>query len=154
VAAIKAGAATETEMKEKKTRVEDALNATRADAEEGIVAGGGVALLRATDALKRLGSTMARQIGVSVVRRALEEPLRMIVQNSGAEGAVAMQRVREGNGTFGYNAQTETYEDLMSAGVMDPTKVVRVALQNAASVAGLMLTTECAIAVEGKRANH
>jgi chaperonin GroEL len=146
VALIKVGAATETEMKEKKARVEDALNATRAAVEEGVVAGGGVALLRALPALDQLGLTGDRLYGVNVIRRALEAPLRQMVQNAGGEGGVVVNRVREGTGAFGYNVATGAYEDLIEAGVIDPTKVVRVALQNAASVASLMLTTEALIA--------
>jgi chaperonin GroEL len=147
VAVIKVGAATESEMKEKKARVEDALHATRAAAEEGIVPGGGVALVRALvalDALKVDGEE--QQAGVSIVRRAIEEPLRMIAQNAGQEGSIILDKVKGGKGAFGYNAQTETFEDLLKAGVADPTKVVRTALQNAASVAGLLLTTDAMIA--------
>ena len=147
VAIINVGAATETEMKEKKARVEDALHATRAAVEEGIVPGGGVALLwaqKALDGLKRKDSD--EQIGVQIVRRSLEEPLRQIAQNAGAEGAIVVERVREKNSlNWGYNAQTDEYEDLVKAGVIDPTKVTRTALQNAASIAGLLLTTECVV---------
>ena len=147
VAVIKVGAATETEMKEKKARVEDALHATRAAVEEGIVPGGGVALLRAADALKSLKLGGEEQIGVDIVRRACEEPLRQIVVNSGTEGAIVVGKVRENsNPNFGFNAATDTYEDLVQAGVIDPTKVTRTALQNAASIASLMLTTEAMIA--------
>jgi chaperonin GroEL len=146
VAVIKVGAATETEMKEKKARVEDALHATRAAVEEGIVPGGGVALLRTLPALEKLVLAGDQQYGVNTIRRALEEPLRQIAQNGGTEGAVAVNKVREGSGAFGYNVATNVYEDLTLAGVIDPTKVVRVALQNAASVASLMLTTEALIA--------
>jgi chaperonin GroEL len=146
VAVIKVGAATESEMKEKKARVEDALHATRAAIEEGIVPGGGVALLRTLGALEKLKLTGDRQYGVNIVRRALEEPLRQIAQNAGAEGAVVVSKVLEGKGAFGYNAASDRYEDLALAGVIDPTKVVRVALQNAASVASLMLTTQALIA--------
>ena len=146
VAVIQVGAATETEMKEKKARVEDALHATRAAVEEGIVPGGGVALLRTLPALEKLKLTGDQQYGVNIICRALEEPLRQIAQNSGAEGAMVVNKVREGKGAYGYNADSEEYEDLVLAGVIDPTKVVRVALQNAASVASLMLTTEAAIA--------
>src|SRR3984885_1613290 len=143
VAVIKVGAATETEMKEKKARVEDALHATRAAVEEGIVPGGGVALLRAAIALKELKLPGDEQIGVDIIRRACEEPIRQIVQNSGEEGAIVMGKIRENkNPHFGYNAQTDTYEDLVESGVIDPAKVTRSALQNAASIAGLMLTTE------------
>jgi chaperonin GroEL len=152
VAVIKVGAATETEMKEKKARVEDAMHATRAAVEEGIVPGGGVALVRAAKALEKFqinkeGEGDAdEQIGVNIVRRALEEPLRQIVQNAGKEGAVVVERVRaEKNDSFGFNAQTEVYEDLVKAGVIDPAKVTRTALQNAASIAGLMLTTEAMV---------
>jgi chaperonin GroEL len=146
VAVIKVGAATETEMKEKKARVEDALHATRAAVEEGIVPGGGVALLRTLPALAALELHGDQMFGLNIVRRAIEEPLRQIAQNGGDEGAVVVNRVREGKGAFGYNAATGKYEDLVLAGVIDPTKVVRVALQNAASVAALMLTTEVLIA--------
>jgi chaperonin GroEL len=145
VAVIKVGAPTEIAMKEKKARVEDALNATRAAVEEGIVPGGGVALLRAQKALDKLKAGGDEKIGVDIVRRALEEPLRMIAQNAGWEGAVALAKVREGNGAFGFNAETETYEDLVMAGIIDPTKVVRTALENAASIAGLMVTMECLV---------
>ena len=152
VAVIKVGAATETEMKEKKARVEDAMHATRAAVEEGIVAGGGVALVRAAKVLDDAKGVIGRggdpdeQIGVSIVRRALEEPLRQIVQNAGKEGAVVVERVRnDKNDNFGFNAQTEQYEDLVKAGVIDPAKVTRTALQNAASIAGLMLTTEAMV---------
>ncbi len=146
VAVINVGAATETEMKEKKARVEDALHATRAAVEEGIVAGGGVALLRAQVALDKIRGTEDEKIGVEIVRRALEEPIRMIAQNAGAEGSIVVEKVRESKDkNFGYNAQTDNYEDLVKAGVIDPTKVTRTALQNAASIAGLLLTTECVV---------
>ena len=147
VAVIKVGAATETEMKEKKARVEDALHATRAAVEEGIVPGGGVALLRASKALVTFKGEGDEQIGIDIVRRACEEPLRQIVSNSGTEGAIVVAKIRENdNPNFGFNAQTDTYEDLVSTGVIDPTKVTRSALQNAASIASLMLTTEAMIA--------
>ncbi len=149
VAVIKVGAATETEMKEKKARVEDAMHATRAAVEEGIVAGGGVTLVRAAkvlDGFKAEGDDADEQIGVSIVRRALEEPLRQIAANAGKEGAVIVGKVAEGEGSFGFNAATEQFEDLVAAGVIDPAKVTRYALQNAASIAGLMLTTEAMIA--------
>jgi len=147
VAVIKVGAATETEMKEKKARVEDALHATRAAVEEGIVPGGGVALLRAGKALADFKVDGDEQIGVTIVKRACEEPLRQIVSNSGTEGAIVVDKVRiNGNPNFGYNAATDTYEDLVAAGVIDPTKVTRSALQHAASIAGLMLTTEAMVA--------
>ncbi|MGH7516146.1 MAG: chaperonin GroEL [Gemmatimonadales bacterium] len=146
VAIINVGAATETEMKEKKARVEDALHATRAAVEEGIVPGGGVAFLRAQTVLDRIRGTEDEKTGVAIVRRALEEPIRMIAENAGAEGSIVVARVRESKErNFGYNAQTETYEDLVKAGVIDPTKVTRTALQNAASIAGLLLTTECVV---------
>jgi chaperonin GroEL len=150
VAVIKVGAATETEMKEKKARVEDAMHATRAAVEEGIVPGGGVALVRAAKVLEKFDATKDgdpdEQIGVSIVKRALEEPLRQIVQNAGKEGAVVVERVRSDKGeNFGFNAQTEEYGDLVKAGVIDPAKVTRTALQNAASIAGLMLTTEAMV---------
>jgi chaperonin GroEL len=153
VAVIKVGAATETEMKERKARVEDALHATRAAVEEGIVPGGGVALLRTLPALSKLKLTGDQQYGVNIICRSLEEPLRQIAQNSGAEGAVVVNRVREGKDAYGYNAAPGEYEDLVLAGVIDPTKVVRVALQNAASVASLMLTTEVMIAEQSKGNN-
>jgi chaperonin GroEL len=147
VALIKVGAATEIEMKEKKARVEDALHATRAAVEEGIVAGGGVAYLRARSALKDLkGANHDQDAGIRIVLRALEEPLRQIVANSGAEPAVVLNQVLEGTGNFGYNAQTAELGDLVQMGVIDPTKVVRFALQNAASIAGLMLTTDAIVA--------
>jgi chaperonin GroEL len=152
VAVIKVGAATETAMKEKKARVEDAMHATRAAVEEGIVPGGGVALVRAAKVLEKFdvnkdGGDTDEQIGVNIVRRALEEPLRQIVQNAGKEGAVVVERVRsDKNDSFGFNAQTEQFEDLVKAGVIDPAKVTRTALQNAASIAGLMLTTEAMVA--------
>src|SRR3954468_7840573 len=146
VAVVKVGAATETEMKEKKARVEDALHATRAAVEEGIVPGGGVALIRAQSALEKLKGTEDEKIGVEIVRRALEEPIRMIAQNAGAEGSIVVARVKESKEkNFGYNAATDVYEDLVKAGVIDPTKVTRTALQNAASIAGLLLTTECVV---------
>jgi len=147
VAVIKVGAATETEMKEKKARVEDALHATRAAVEEGIVPGGGVALLRAGRALLTFKLVGDEQIGVDIVRRACEEPLRQIVGNAGVEGAIVAEKVRNNeNPNYGYNAQTDEYEDLVASGVIDPTKVTRTALQNAASIAALMLTTEALIA--------
>jgi len=146
VAIINVGAATETEMKEKKARVEDALHATRAAVEEGIVPGGGVALIRAQSALDKIKGTEDEKVGVEIVRRALEEPIRMIAQNAGAEGSIVVARVKESKDkNFGYNAATDTYEDLVKAGVIDPTKVTRTALQNAASIAGLLLTTECVL---------
>jgi chaperonin GroEL len=147
VAVIKVGAATETEMKEKKARVEDALHATRAAVEEGIVPGGGVALLRASKALRDLKLGGDEQIGVDIVRRASEEPLRQIVSNSGNEGAIVVERIRENsNPNYGYNAANDQYEDLVKSGVIDPTKVTRTALQNASSIASLMLTTEAMVA--------
>jgi len=151
VAVINVGAATESEMKEKKARVEDALHATRAAVEEGIVPGGGVAFIRAQKALKSLKLSEAdEQVGVEIIRRAIEEPLRMIVHNAGAEGSIVLERVRESkSNNYGYNALTDTYEDLIQASVIDPTKVTRTALQNAASIAGLLLTTE-ALIVEKK----
>ncbi len=151
VAVINVGAATEAEMKEKKARVEDALHATRAAVEEGIVPGGGVALIRAQRALKGLKTEESdEQIGVDIVRRAIEEPIRMIVQNAGGEGSIVVEKVRGSkDDAFGYNALTDTYENLVTAGVIDPTKVTRSALQNAASIAGLLLTTE-ALVVEKK----
>jgi chaperonin GroEL len=151
VAVINVGAATESEMKEKKARVEDALHATRAAVEEGIVPGGGVAFIRAQKALKGLKLDEAdEQIGVEIVRRSIEEPMRMIIQNAGGEGSIVVEKIRQSkDNNFGYNALTDTYEDLVQAGVIDPTKVTRTALQNAASIAGLLLTTE-ALIVEKK----
>jgi chaperonin GroEL len=146
VAVIHIGAATETEMKEKKARVEDALNATRAAVEEGIVPGGGVALLRCSEALNALKVSGEEKAGVGLLKRALQEPLRNIAQNAGLEGSVVVNAVLEGKDAYGFNAESGAYEDLMKAGVIDPTKVVRFALQNAVSVAGLMLTTEAMIA--------
>ena len=146
VAVINVGAATETEMKEKKARVEDALNATRAAVEEGIVPGGGVALVRCLDALSKMRIKADQKLGVKVVMRAIEEPLRQIANNAGFEGSVVIDKVKNEEGAFGYNAATDTYENLLEAGVIDPTKVVRFALQNAGSVAGLMLTTEAMVA--------
>ena len=147
VAVIKVGAATETEMKEKKARVEDAMHATKAAVEEGIVPGGGVALLRSSAVLGDLKvDDSDQQIGVNIIKRAIEEPMRWIAQNAGLEGSIVVQRVREATGNDGFNAQTETYEDLVKAGVIDPTKVVRTALQNAGSIASLLLTTEALIA--------
>ncbi len=147
VAVIKVGAATETEMKEKKARVEDAMHATRAAVEEGIVPGGGVAFIRAQSVLDNLKLEGDEQIGATIVRRALEEPLRMIAQNAGVEGAVVVERVRkEKSTTFGYNAASDTYGDMVKSGVIDPTKVARTALQNAASISGLLLTTEALVA--------
>ncbi|MDG1779929.1 MAG: chaperonin GroEL [Flavobacteriales bacterium] len=146
VAVLYVGAATEVEMKEKKDRVDDALHATRAAVEEGIVPGGGVAYIRASSALDSLeGENYDETTGIAIVRRAIEEPLRQIIANAGGEGAVIVQKVREGEGDYGYNARTEVYENLFEAGVIDPTKVSRVALENAASIAGMLLTTECVI---------
>lgn len=147
VAVIKVGAATETEMKEKKMRIEDAVNATKAAVEEGIVAGGGVALLRTLPALEKLERELEgdEKVGARILRRALEEPLRQIAVNSGRDGSVVVEAVRKGDGAFGYNAATDTYEDLVKAGIIDPTKVTRFALQNAASIASMILTTETVI---------
>jgi chaperonin GroEL len=146
VAVIKVGAATEVEMKEKKARVEDALHATRAAVEEGIVPGGGVALIRASSGLQNLKVSEDEQVGVRIIQKALEEPTRWIAQNAGAEGSVVLDKIRNSKGAFGFNAASEEFEDLLKAGIVDPTKVVRTALQNAASVAGLMITTEAMIA--------
>jgi chaperonin GroEL len=146
VAVVKVGAPTEIEMKEKKARVEDALHATRAAVEEGIVPGGGVALIRASAGLKNLRVSEDEKVGVQILQRALEEPLRWIARNAGADGPVVLDKVKNGKGAFGFNAATEQFEDLVKAGVVDPTKVVRVALENAASVAGLLITTEAMIA--------
>ncbi len=146
VAVLYVGAASEVEMKEKKDRVDDALCATRAAIEEGIVPGGGVAYIRAIDALEGLkGDNADETTGIEIIKRAIEEPLRQIVANAGKEGAVVVQKVREGNGDFGYNARTDVYEHMKAAGVVDPAKVTRVALENAASIAGMFLTTECVI---------
>ncbi len=145
VAVINVGAATETEMKEKKARVEDALNATRAAVEEGIVPGGGVAFLRSIHALDSLKLNTDEMTGVNIVRRALEEPIRQISNNAGVEGSIVVDRVKKENGAFGYNAETDTYEDLIKAGVIDPTKVTRIALENAASISGLLLTTQAVV---------
>jgi chaperonin GroEL len=145
VAVIKVGAATETEMKEKKARVEDALNATRAAVEEGVIPGGGVGLVRSVAAVEGLKLDGDEAIGATIVRRALEEPIRQLAYNAGVEGSIVVQRVKESSGSFGYNVATDTYEDLMASGVVDPTKVTRSALQNAASIAALMLTTEALI---------
>ena len=146
VAVINVGAATEMEMKEKKDRVEDALNATRAAVEEGIVPGGGVALVRTVKALEKVEMSGDEKMGLNIIKRALEEPLRQIANNAGFEGSVVVQKVRDGKGAFGFNAETGVYEDLIEAGIIDPTKVTRYALQNAASVAGLLLTTEAMVA--------
>ena len=150
IAIIKVGAATEIEMKEKKARVEDALHATKAAVEEGVLPGGGVAYIRASKALDGLSVEGEQRFGVDIVRRAIEEPLRQIVQNAGKEASIILQNVREGSGNYGYNARMDIYEDLMEAGVIDPTKVTRFALQNAASVAALLLTTEAMIAEESE----
>jgi chaperonin GroEL len=151
VAVINIGAATETEMKEKKARVEDALHATRAAVEEGIVAGGGVALLRTIAALDKLKLEGDQQLGINIVKRSLEEPIRWIAQNAGHEGSIVVEKVKNEKGAFGFNAQTEEYEDLIAAGIIDPTKVVRCAIQNAASVASLMVTTEALVADAPKK---
>jgi chaperonin GroEL len=153
VAVIYVGAASEMEMKEKKDRFEDALNATRAAIEEGIIPGGGVAYLRAIDSLSKIkADNDDEETGIAIIKRALEEPLRQIVENAGMEGSVVVQKVREGKKDFGFNARTEVYENLMKSGVIDPTKVARVALENAASIAGMLLTTECVL-VEHKDEN-
>ena len=147
VAVLYIGAPSEVEMKEKKDRVDDALSATRAAVEEGIVPGGGVAYIRAISSIEGLkGVNDDETTGIEIVKRAIEEPLRQIVANAGKEGAVVVQKVREGEGDFGYNARTDVYENLLTSGVIDPAKVTRVALENAASIAGMMLTTECVIA--------
>ncbi|HEX9917149.1 MAG TPA: chaperonin GroEL [candidate division Zixibacteria bacterium] len=146
VAVINVGATTETEMKEKKARVEDALHATRAAVEEGIIPGGGVAYLRAIPALEKLKLEGDEAIGASIVKKALEEPIRLIVENAGVEGSIVVNRVKSEKGSFGFNAETEKYEDLITAGVIDPTKVARIALENAASIASLLITTEAIIA--------
>jgi chaperonin GroEL len=147
VAVLYVGAATEVEMKEKKDRVDDALHATRAAVEEGIVAGGGVAFIRAVDSLKDLkGDNEDENTGIAIIRRAIEEPLRQICQNAGIEGSIVVQKVKEGKADFGYNARTDVYENLIGAGVIDPTKVGRIALENAASIAAMLLTTEVVLA--------
>ncbi|NDC76890.1 MAG: chaperonin GroEL [Chitinophagia bacterium] len=152
VAVLNIGAATETEMKEKKDRVDDALHATRAAVEEGIVPGGGIAYIRAIESLdKKKGANEDETTGIAIVRRALEEPLRTIVSNAGIEGSIVVQKVKEGKDDFGYNARTDSYEKLLTAGVIDPTKVSRVALEHAASIAGMLLTTECVIADKPKK---
>jgi chaperonin GroEL len=146
VAVIRVGAATEVEMKEKKARVEDALHATRAAVEEGVVPGGGVALIRASSALENLRGKEEEKVGINIIRKALDEPARWIAKNAGHEGSVVIDKIRSNKGAYGFNAAKEEFEDLMKAGIIDPTKVVRSALQNAASVAGLLLTTECVVA--------
>ncbi len=151
VAVINVGAATETEMKEKKARVEDALNATRAAVEEGIVPGGGVTYIRALPALEKVKMEGDQQFGSNIVKRALEEPIRQIAENAGVEGSVVVEKVKHEKGAFGFNAATDVYEDLMKAGIVDPTKVVRLALQNAASVAGLLMTTGAVVAEKPKK---
>jgi len=152
VAVLNVGAATEVEMKEKKDRVDDALHATRAAVEEGIVPGGGIAFIRAIESLaKTKGANEDENTGVQIVRRALEEPLRTIVANAGIEGSIVVQKVKEGTADYGYNARTDKYENLLKAGVIDPTKVARVALEHAASIAGMLLTTECVIADKPKK---
>ena len=151
MAVVKVGAATEMEMKEKKARVEDALHATRAAVEEGIVPGGGVALLRAQACSTASRPRREQLAGVNIIRRALEEPLRRIAENAGVEGSIVVDKVKNGKGAWGFNAATEQYEDLVKAGVIDPTKVVRTALQNASSVAALLLTTEAMIAEKPKK---
>jgi chaperonin GroEL len=153
VAVLYVGAATEVEMKEKKDRVDDALHATRAAVEEGIVPGGGVAYLRTIDAIGKIKPVNAdEKTGIDIVLRSIEEPLRQIVANAGLEGSIVVQKVKEGKKDFGYNARTDKYEDLHKAGVIDPTKVTRVALENAASIAGMLLTTECVLADEPEEA--
>jgi chaperonin GroEL len=153
VAVLYVGAPSEVEMKEKKDRVDDALSATRAAIEEGIVPGGGVAYIRAIAALEGAkGDNADETTGITIIKRAIEEPLRQIVENAGQEGAVVIQKVKEGKADFGYNARTDVYENLFAAGVVDPAKVTRVALENAASIAGMFLTTECVI-VEKKEEN-
>jgi chaperonin GroEL len=151
VAVLYVGAATEVEMKEKKDRVDDALHATRAAVEEGIVPGGGVAYIRVVESLEKLkGGNEDEATGIQIVKRAIEEPLRQIVSNSGIEGSIVVQKIKEGKADFGFNARTEVYEPLFKAGVIDPTKVSRVALENAASIAAMLLTTECVVADKPK----
>jgi len=152
VAVLNVGAATEVEMKEKKDRVDDALHATRAAVEEGIVPGGGVAFIRAIEGLEKIKGDNDDEItGINIVKRALEEPIRQIVGNAGIEGSIVVQKIKEGKNDFGFNARTEKYEGLLKAGVIDPTKVTRIALENAASIAGMLLTTECVIADKPKK---
>jgi chaperonin GroEL len=154
VAVIYVGAASEVEMKERKDRFNDALNATRAAIEEGIIPGGGVAYLRAIDAIKNMkGDNEDEETGIAIIRRALEEPMRQIAENAGWEGSVVVQKVKEGKNDYGFNARTDKYENLMQSGVIDPTKVARIALENAASIAGMLLTTECVV-VENKEAKE
>jgi chaperonin GroEL len=154
VAVLYVGAPTEVEMKEKKDRVDDALSATRAAVEEGIVPGGGVALIRAIETLDNLkGANEDEMTGIQIVKRAAEEPLRQIIANAGGEGAIVVQRVREGKGDFGYNARTDKFEELYASGVIDPTKVTRIAIENASSIAAMLLTTECVIADEPEDSN-
>ena len=149
VAVLYVGAPTEVEMKEKKDRVDDALAATRAAVEEGIVPGGGIALIRSLKTIDKLKSLNEDEsTGIAIIKRSVEEPLRQIIANSGGEGAVIIQKVKEGKDDFGYNARTESYDNLYSAGVIDPTKVTRIAIENAASIASMLLTTECVIADE------
>jgi chaperonin GroEL len=155
VAVIKVGAATEIEMKEKKARVEDALHATRAAVEEGVVPGGGVALIRVQRVLDKLeGANEDQTVGIAILRRAIEEPLRQIVENAGEDAAVILNQVKAGKGSYGYNAATGSFGDMLEEGILDPTKVTRLALQNAASVAGLLLTTEVMIAEAPKDDEH
>jgi chaperonin GroEL len=152
VAVLYVGAATEVEMKEKKDRVDDALHATRAAVEEGIIPGGGVAYIRAIESLENLKCTNEYDTtGIQIVKRAVEEPIRQIVINSGIEGSIVVQKVKENKGDYGFNARTEVYENLFAAGVIDPTKVVRIALENAASIAGMLLTTECVVSDKPKK---
>jgi chaperonin GroEL len=152
VAVLQVGAATEVEMKEKKDRVDDALHATRAAVEEGIIPGGGVAFIRAIEGLEKLkGANEDEATGINIVKRALEEPLRQIVSNAGIEGSIIVQKVKEGKADFGFNARTEVFEKMFAAGIIDPTKVGRIALENAASIAGMLLTTECVIADKPKK---
>jgi chaperonin GroEL len=151
VAVLYIGAASEIEMKEKKARVDDALHATRAAVEEGIVPGGGVAYIRTIESLEKLKSANDdEETGIQIIRRALEEPLRQIAINAGLEGSIVVQKVKEGKGDFGFNARTEVYEKMFAAGVIDPTKVTRVALENAVSIASMLLTTECVIVEKPK----
>jgi chaperonin GroEL len=155
VAVVKVGAATEVEMKEKKARVEDALHATRAAVEEGVVPGGGVALIRALKALDKLeGANEDQTVGIRILARSIEEPLRQIVDNAGEDAAVILNKVKEGKGTYGYNAASGDFGDLIEQGILDPTKVTRLALQNAASVSGLLLTTEVMVAEAPKEEEH
>ena len=154
VAVLKVGAATETEMKEKKHRIEDALSATRAAVEEGVVVGGGVALIRALQQMGEIKLVGEEQVGLQILKRALEEPAKQIALNAGKDGAVVVEEIKKHQGNFGYNAKTNNYEDLVASGIIDPTKVTRFALQNAASIAALLITTEAVVAEIPEKKNE